>query len=58
MEQDSQLSIKQFEAVRVLGEGSFARVTLVKKIGCNTLYALKTVKMNRLSQKDKDNALN
>jgi serine/threonine protein kinase len=58
MEQDSQLSIKKFEAVRVLGEGSFARVTLVKKIECNTLYALKTVKMNRLSQKDKDNALN
>lgn len=58
MDPDSQLSIKQFEPVKVLGEGSFARVTLVKKIGSETLYALKTVKMNRLSQKDKDNALN
>ena len=47
-----------FTDIKQLGSGSFGQVKLVQKIGTETLYALKTVKLNRLSQKEKDSALN
>jgi len=42
----------------LIGEGSFGSVYLVKRISDNNLYALKKVKLNGLSEKDKQNALN
>ena len=50
--------MRDFEVVKELGSGSFGTVTLVRKRDCQTLYALKSVKLNRLSQKEKDSALN
>jgi len=50
--------MKQFSVVKDLGSGSFGQVKLVKKIGTESLYAIKSVKLNRLSQKEKDSALN
>ena len=50
--------MKQFSVIKELGSGSFGQVMLVQKIGTDTQYALKTVKLNRLSQKEKDSALN
>ena len=47
-----------FTDIKQLGSGSFGQVKLVQRIGTETLYALKTVKLNRLSQKEKDSALN
>ena len=53
-----QLSIHDFEILRELGTGSFGKVHLVKRISDQTKYAMKSVPMNRLSQKEKENALN
>ena len=58
MDEQCKLTIKDFEVVKELGSGSFGKVKLVKKIENEDFYALKTVTMNRLSQKQKDNALN
>ena len=52
------MSHKDFEVLRDLGSGSFGKVTLVKKLDSELLYAMKTVALNRLSQKEKDSALN
>lgn len=58
MSEEAPLSMKQFSVLKELGSGSFGQVMLVQKAGTETLYALKTVKLNRLSQKEKDSALN
>ena len=42
----------------VIGEGSFSEVYPVKRKGDNTVYAMKKVKMGKLSAKEKENALN
>lgn len=55
---EEQLCIKQFSVVKELGSGSFGQVKLVNMTSTDTLYALKTVKLNRLNQKEKDSALN
>lgn len=41
-----------------IGEGSFSEVYRVKRKGDNTVYAMKKVKMGKLSAKEKENALN
>ena len=58
MNEETPLSMKQFSVIKELGSGSFGQVVLVQKIGTDTQYALKSVKLNRLSQKEKDSALN
>lgn len=58
MDQPSHMSMRDFECIKELGSGSFGKVKLVKKKGCETLFALKTVSICRLNQKDKDAALN
>ena len=58
MNENQSLSIKQFTVIKELGSGSFGTVKLIQKIDTEVLYALKTVKLNRLSQKEKDSALN
>ena len=52
------LTMKDFEVVKELGRGSFGRVRLVRLRGGERLLALKAVLMNRLSQKEKEDALN
>ena len=41
-----------------MGTGSFGRVTLVRKITDGKLYAMKSVLLSRLNQKERQNALN
>ena len=48
-----QISIQDFEILSELGSGSFGKVHLVKRISDQTKYAMKSVPMNRLSQKEK-----
>lgn len=58
MDQSGQMSIKDFESIKELGAGSFGKVKLVKRKDSETLFALKTVMLGRLNQKEKDSALN
>merc|ERR1712072_922788 len=41
-----------------LGEGAFSTVYSVKRISDGQMYALKKVKMGKLSEKEKQNAVN
>ena len=52
------MSIKDFQILNRLGEGSFSSVWKVKRISDGKEYAMKKVKMNSLSDKEKQNALN
>ena len=38
------ISVKDFEKIKVIGRGAFAKVYLVKKIGTNKYYAMKILK--------------
>lgn len=49
---------EKYEFVRELGSGSFGQVRLVRCRESQQLYALKSVSLGRLSQKEKDGALN
>lgn len=42
----------------VLGEGAYSSVYHVRRIKDNEIYALKKVRMMKLSDKEKENALN
>jgi NIMA (never in mitosis gene a)-related kinase len=42
----------------ILGEGAYSSVYHVRRINDNELYALKKVRMQKLSDKEKENALN
>lgn len=42
----------------ILGEGAYSSVYLVRRFADNQTYALKKVKMVKLSDKEKENALN
>jgi len=44
--------------IKKLGEGSFSEVYKVQKKSDKTEYAMKKVKMGKLSSKEKENALN
>lgn len=50
--------IKDFVILNTLGEGSFSTVFGVRRLSDNTDYALKKVKMGKLSEKEKQMALN
>ncbi len=41
-----------------IGEGSFSEVYLVLRVSDNQVYAMKKVKLQKLSSKEKENALN
>jgi len=50
--------ITDFTVLKKLGEGSFSEVYLVKKRSDNNEYAMKKVKMGKLTGKEKENAVN
>ena len=50
--------MENFKIIDKIGEGAYSTVYTVKRIEDGNLYALKKVKIQRLSQKEKQNALN
>lgn len=48
----------KYDIVKELGTGSFGQVRLVRCKETQQLYALKSVSLGRLNQKEKDGALN
>ncbi|EAR99285.2 plant dual-specificity MAP kinase kinase family domain protein (macronuclear) [Tetrahymena thermophila SB210] len=52
------MSLKDFQIVQKLGEGAYSSVYKVKRYGDGQEYALKKVKLQNLSEKEKQNALN
>jgi len=50
--------ISDFQVTKKLGDGAFSSVYLAKRISDGALYAIKKVKMGKLSEKEKQNALN
>jgi len=51
-------SIQNFLTLKKLGEGSFSEVYRVTRKSDGAEYAMKKVKMGKLSAKEKENALN
>jgi serine/threonine protein kinase len=58
MEQVGPQTKKEFDIIRELGAGSFGKVNLVRRKIDQTIFAMKTVSLTRLNQKEKDAALN
>jgi NIMA (never in mitosis gene a)-related kinase len=52
------MSLGDFEVIKRLGEGAYSSVYQVKWLEDGQIYALKKVKMVKLSDKEKENALN
>lgn len=50
--------LKDFQIIKKLGDGAFSSVHEVKRVSDGTVYALKKVKMGKLSEKEKQNAVN
>ncbi len=53
-----QMSVKDFVIIAKLGQGAYSSVYKVQRIVDSQIYALKKVKMNNLSDKEQENALN
>ena len=58
MEQVGPQTKKEFDIIRELGAGSFGKVNLVRRKNDQTIFAMKTVSLTRLNQKEQDAALN
>ena len=52
------MSLKDFVILSKLGEGAYSSVYKVQRVADSQIYALKKVKMNNLSDKEQENALN
>ena len=52
------MSASDFTVLKKLGSGSFSEVFLVKRISDQAEYAMKKVKLQKLSKKEQENALN
>jgi len=52
------MSMKNFEISSKLGEGAFSSVFKAKRISDGQVYAIKKVKMTKLSDREKQNAVN
>jgi NIMA (never in mitosis gene a)-related kinase len=52
------MSLNNFTIQKKLGEGAFSTVYSVKRISDGSIYAMKKVKMGKLSEKEKQNAVN
>jgi NIMA (never in mitosis gene a)-related kinase 1/4/5 len=51
-------TIADFQIIKKLGDGAFSSVFSVKRISDGSIYAMKKVKMGKLSEREKENALN
>ena len=58
MERPSDKPQEKYEIIKDLGAGNFGQVKLVRDKQGHQLYALKLIPLNRLSLKEKNNALN
>ena len=52
------MSLKNFEILSKIGEGSYSTVFKAKRLSDDQIYALKKVKLLSLKEKEKRNALN
>lgn len=52
------MSAKDFQIISRLGEGSYSSVWKVKRLSDGKEYAMKKVKMNSLTEKERENAVN
>jgi len=52
------MSLKEFQILKKLGEGTYSSVYKVKRMTDNNVYALKKVRMTNLTDKEQENALN
>ena len=50
--------LQDFQILSKIGDGAYSSVYKVKRLEDNCQYALKKVKMGKLSEKEKENALN
>jgi len=50
--------MQNFQVIKSLGEGAFSTVYKVKRLSDGLEYALKKVKLGKLTEKEKQNALN
>ena len=50
--------MESFEILKTIGEGTYSTVYQVRRIVDNQIYALKKVKIENLSKKEKENSLN
>lgn len=50
--------MERFEILLTIGKGAYSTVYKVKRLADNKIYALKKVKMQGLTSKEKQNALN
>lgn len=51
------MSLNDFEILAKIGEGTYSTVYKARRLSDNQLYAIKKVKINNLSEKEKKNAL-
>jgi len=52
------MTLQNFKILKRLGEGAYSSVYSVLRLSDGQAYALKKVKMGKLSDKEKENALN
>lgn len=52
------MSLREFQILDKLGEGTYSSVYKVKRLTDNAIYALKKVRMANLTEREKENALN
>lgn len=52
------MSIRDFQILSKIGQGSYSSVYKVKRLTDNHEYALKKVKLMELNEREKNNALN
>jgi NIMA (never in mitosis gene a)-related kinase 1/4/5 len=52
------MSLKDYEVLTKVGEGAYSVVLKVKRLSDQKIYALKKVRLNKLKEKEKRNALN
>ena len=58
MQATTSSNVDRYQKMDKLGEGTYSTVYKVRRVSDQQVYALKKVKMNQLSTKEKENALN